>query len=244
MKIVFLVPYRSDIGGRRDDLWSFVSTWLEKHHWDWDVYTGASPPGPFNRGAAINNAARKAGDWDVAIVHDIDNISDPTTLRKAVKRSYESGRCVFPFSTYLYLDQYSSDRLMSEDNWFVAPERRSDGSFPYMIIERHRSGVQVISRSAWDKIGGYVELTGWGYEDSATEILLKVFVGPVEHLEGTAYHLYHESLTSSADGKNMWGPINRNILGDIMSLQMLPDQLRAYLQEGGHKIPNDQHNSI
>jgi hypothetical protein len=225
VRVVILVPYRSD-GGRRDDLWFFTRMWLGNHH-TWEIFEGESPEGPFNRGAAINDAARKAGDWDVAVVHDADNISDPDTLERAVRRAHETKGCVFPFSTYVYLDEYSTDRLMAEDNWFVCPDRVRWG-----LISEHFSGIQAIARTAYDQVGGFPELDGWGHEDGIMATLLRAFTNGIDHLEGGAYHLYHGGHKDSQ--RKIYGEINRQVLADVMALSVVPDQLRAYLRAGGH----------
>jgi hypothetical protein len=229
MKVVVLVPYRGD-GGRREDLWFFTKVWLDRNHPNWEIFQGESPEGSFNRGAAINDAARKAGDWDVAIVHDADNISDPDTLELAVQRAHETGGCVFPFSTYLYLDEFSTDRLIDQDNWFVAPLRER-----WAVISEHCSGIQVLSRTAYDKVGGFPELEGWGHEDCVMGQLLKAFAGGTEHLWGAAYHLWHGDGSDPERAK--YGDINRQVLADVLALSVVPDQLKEYLRTGGHPIP-------
>lgn len=229
MKTVVLVPYRGDDGGRRDELWLFTRMWLQRNH-TWGIFEGKSPDGPFNRGAAINDAARQAGDWDVAVVSDSDNICDPDTLRQAVARAYETSGCVFPFGSYIYLDEYSSDRLMLQGNCFVSPIRQWWG-----VIPGHSSGIQAISRTAYDQVGGFPELEGWGYEDCVMGMLLKVFTNGVQHLSGSAFHLYHED--GSDPQRKHHGEINRQILADVMALSVVPDQLRDYLRSGGHPIP-------
>ena len=228
MRTAVLVPYRSD-SGRRDELWKYTEEWLYYNHYSWPIYLGESPEGPFNRGAAINDAARQAGGFDVAVVHDADNISDPMLLERAVQLAYEDRDCVFPFSKYLYLDEPSSNRLIYDDNWFVAP-----GTDSWSILPRHLSGVQAISHAAYDAVGGFVELEGWGHEDIIMGTLLKTFTAGVRHLEGVAYHLYHGDTSPE---RKVCGEINRQILADVLSLAPVPDQLRMYLQEGGHRIP-------
>jgi hypothetical protein len=235
MKTVILVPYRSDDGGRRDKLWDYTRDWLSEHHSGWPIYVGESPEGPFNRGAAINDAARKADEhferWDVAVVSDADNICDPMTLRRAVRRANQFGGCVFPFDTYMYLDERSSRLLVENDRWFVAPVRQRWG-----IIPEHCSGIQAISRIAYDKVGGFPELQGWGHEDLVMSTMLKAFASHYEHLRGSAYHLYHGDGHDDPE-RQKYGEINRQILSDVMALAMLPDQLREYLRAGGHLIP-------
>lgn len=228
MDVVVLVPYRSD-GGRRDELWSFTRRWLEDHH-RWEIHQGYGPEGPFNRGAAINEAACKAGDWDVAIVSDGDNICDPQTLERAVGRAHETKGCVFPFDTYLYLDEYTSNRLMSEGNYFVSPITQWWG-----VMRGHHSGIQVLSRVAFDQVGGFPELEGWGYEDSIMSLMLRAFTSGFEHLQGSALHLYHGDGVDPT--RKRYSDINREILADVMALSVVPEQLREYLQTGGHPMP-------
>ena len=226
MKVVFLVPYRSDNGGRRDELYAFTRGWLEVHHPNIPIVLGESPEGPFNRGRAINDAARKADDdefWDVAIVHDADNICDPSALERAIIQAHATNGVVFPFSDYLYLDRFSSDRLMNASVFFVAPEQRIGGFTG--VVHEHTSGIQVFSRGAWDKIGGYVELSGWGFEDNCTGILIKTFVGPIQHLEGGAYHLHHESVTSPIDNKRSVAAINKHFMDRLTEMEGNPARI-------------------
>lgn len=231
MKTVILIPYRSDHGGRRDELATFTEAWLEKHHPEWEMYFGASPDGPFNRGSAVNNAAQDAYRWDVAIVSDADNICDPITLRAAVELADETKGCVFPYDTYFYLDEYSSNRLIAGESWFVSPIRKAWG-----INLNHHSGIQAISRTAYDQVGGFPEMEGWGYEDSVMAEMLKAFTSGLQHLRGSAYHLYHGDSDSNPD-RAIYGPANRQILADVMALSVVPDQLRDYFRKAGHPLP-------
>jgi hypothetical protein len=230
--VVILMPFRSD-EGRRHELMSFTRDWLRRRHPRWQLVLGESPDGPFNRGAAINDAARKAyQDWTVAVVHDSDNISDPATLERAVERAYEKQGCVFPFETYFYLDEYTSDRLMNEGNFFVSPIRQ-----PWGMSREHCSGIQAISRVAYDQVGGFPELEGWGSEDWVMNIMLKAFTSGTEHLPGSALHLYHCKSDGSDPEMLARAANNRQILADVMALSVVPEQLREYLKAGGHPIP-------
>lgn len=231
MKKVILVPYRSDNGGRRDELWDYTRRWLTKYHETWPIVVGESPEGPFSRGAAINDAARKAEDWDVALVSDADNICDPRRVREAMYRAHQFGGCVFPHSSYLYLDEGSTNNLVMRDSWFVAPISQRWG-----IISKHCSGVQALSRVAYDKVGGFPELQGWGHEDMVMATMLRAFTQHYEHLDGVAYHLFHGDGHTDPE-RQKYGEINRQILSDVMALEVLPGQLREYLQAGGHPIP-------
>lgn len=187
MKVVFIVPRRSD-GGRRDQLWAWTSRWLEQHH-TYPIIEGDSPEsdGPFNRGRAINRAANSTP-WDVAIIHDGDNISRPETLHQAVEDAHTTGQTVYPFTYYHYLDEHSSELLMTTGEVWPAP----DPTRATPTLLKHFSGVQVIPRTAWEKIGGFPELSGWGAEDTILSTLLDVFAGGQKWLPGATLHLWHE----------------------------------------------------
>ncbi|OBY33478.1 galactosyltransferase-related protein [Mycolicibacter kumamotonensis] len=232
MRVVILVPRRGD-GGRRDELWCFVEGWLRRHHRDWMIYEGDSEPGTFNRGAARNNAARSAGEWDVAVFHDADNISDPQMLEAAVRRAHETGGCVFPYSAYMYLDQFSSDRLMQEGNFFVAPQTED-----WAVMHDHASGVMALSRKAYDQVGGFAELRGWGYEDDVMAVMLRTFTAGIEYMQGSAMHLWHPRGLTVDPTCEIYAAINAEVRDKVRALQGKPDELRKYMASGGHLVPN------
>jgi hypothetical protein len=236
-KVKVLVPYRSD-GGRRDELWGFVESWLGNAHPGWPVVMGHSPLGPFNRGAAINVASEHAGDWEIAIIHDADTLTSPWQLRRAVQhidRGHFS--VVYPFETYTYLDKWSTQTLLdghgyvsTKEHWFLSPE--DDGqNFRTTVRHHHVSGAVVVSRAAWEAVGGFIELEGWGAEDQIMHHLFKTFADKEPFWSyGGAYHLWHPA--------NRGGAVtNHRILSDVMALTAVPDQLRQYLRDGGHPIP-------
>jgi len=57
-EVVVLVPRRAD-SGHRDSLWAFARAWWLQQHPDWPLFEGVHEYGPFNRAAAINQAADK-----------------------------------------------------------------------------------------------------------------------------------------------------------------------------------------
>lgn len=240
MKVVVLVPRRGD-GGRRDELWDFTRAWLEANHPDYEIVTGDSPAGPFNRGAAINAAARAAGDWDIAIVHDGDNIVPPEQLREAVKRAHYTKVMHYAHDAYYYLDRRSSDRIMAgPDHWWVVPQIYN-GKVGYRehLLHKHISGVQAVPRSVWDATGGFVELTGWGSEDSIFAVLANTLGGGVEWVYGPCYHLFHDH--AAADVERGLVAENRKQLMNIKRLEKTyprhPESLKEELRSMGHPVP-------
>jgi N-terminal domain of galactosyltransferase len=234
MKTVFLVPYRPD-GGRREDLWLFVWRWLRAKH-PHDIILGESPPGPFNRSAAINHAAHKAGNWDVAIIHDADTLADPHILEAAITQAHNTGGCYFPFTTYHYLSPDATTQLLAHSgSIFLATDhtRPDNGLRPH-----HHSGIQAISRKAYEAIGGFPNpCQGWGAEDAIVEELLRTFHQPPEWLPGAALHLYHHPHGGDGRGEDPNTRRNRQILRQVIIRRRRPDQLRTYLETIGHHVP-------
>lgn len=231
---VILIPWRSDDGGRRDKLYAHVQKWLIHLHPEWPQQEGTSSEGPFNRGEAINDAALKAGDWEVAVIHDADTIAEPQTLKKAVSRVKETGGTVYPYSTYLYLDRPSTNRLLDGSSWMVAPEHQSDG-FTRSVRYHHCSGISVMHREAYEAIGGFIELSGWGAEDQVVNVLLNTYSLAPEWLEGGAWHLWHAQHRN--DPSDELQEANHDVLAQVSVLAGRPMEMRDYLAKGGHTVP-------
>jgi hypothetical protein len=232
----FAIPYR-ETDERRAELSAYVLAWIHGHHPEWPTHEGESPAGPFNRGAAINDAARKAGDWDALIVHDADNICDPETLRWAVRMAIATGKVYYPFETYTYLDKFTSDRLMHKGNWFIAPELHPQHVFQTTVRRKHYSGIQVIPRQTYESAGGYIELTGWGAEDAIMNTIFETFGPGVEWLSGGAFHLWHHAWRNNPkDADNVR---NHRIWADVHHIAQHehPIALRQYLATVGHLVP-------
>jgi hypothetical protein len=101
MKAVILVPYSRD-GADRELNWNTAhAEWMAL---GWPVYTGTSEP--FDRTRARNDAARRAGDWEVALFADADIILDSLSQAyKAVTTAYEHGWYTVAYSKLHYLSE-------------------------------------------------------------------------------------------------------------------------------------------
>lgn len=236
-RTVILVPYRSDDGGRRDELWAFVSKWLHNNHWGWDVWLGESPSGPFNRGAAINDAARKAGDWDVAIIHDADTFLPQQQMCRAQAHVVRAGGVCYPYQSYIYLAERCSDFILAhpDGHWFIEPEHHPLFGYSTTVRHQHVSGVVVIDRESYCQVGGFIELEGWGAEDQIMHALYQTFTVGAQWRPGGAYHLWHPANRNDPADKNNVN--NHAILARVQQMSTHPELLRKYLQEGGHLIP-------
>lgn len=178
-RIVILVPWR---GGeeRREWLWDVCRPWLER--FGWPIYTGDSV-GPWARAAAVNAASSAAGDWDLALVADCDTIADPGSIYRAMDWIRSTGGAARP---------HAERWMLTKEGSLLAAQRGPSAIKPEHLGKLYPGGgLLVITRAAWDKVGGYDEdFIGWGYEDSAlTMSLMKL--GLWERLPGEAWHLWH-----------------------------------------------------
>jgi hypothetical protein len=199
VRTVILVPYRPD-GDHRDQLWGFTRGWLTRHHLGYPIHLGSSPPGPFNRSAAINQAATAAGDWDVAVICDSDTVVPPAQLEDAVAHAHDTGLLTSALTTVAELSRTSTAALLADEQIDVTTlgkirTRRKD--------DLTQSSVIAVPRALWDAIGGFDEqFSGWGCEDNAFWIAATLHSGAAQRghrtdgtprrIHGAAYHLWHE----------------------------------------------------
>lgn len=185
MKVVVLVPRRAGIEDR-DRLWEFVSRWWATEHPEWTIHVGASPEGPFNRGAAINAAARAAGDWDIALVVDADVVADPAQVTAAVERAATTGRMTLAYSNYFALDDHTTAQIL---DGFNGDWRRGVRT----KMAHHCSSILAVPRALWDQAGGFDErCQGWGHDDVIFAHVCRVLGGGIERVDGPVWHLFHK----------------------------------------------------
>jgi hypothetical protein len=175
VRVVTLVPWRPG-EPFRERHWRYVREHLETL--GYPIFTGDSV-GAWARAEACNNAAKAAGDWDVALITDADTILESTAVRRAVNVVSKSGGAARPHDRRYMLSLGASKMLMS--NGTVSEK--------YLRWTAPGGGALVIARSTWEEVGGYDErFVGWGYEDSAMNISL---VGQWRIIPGVSYHLFH-----------------------------------------------------
>lgn len=215
-RAVVCVPWR---GGNehRERCWRLV-----RDRWDelgLEIFTG-DVPGPFNRSAARNAAARDAGAWDVAIFVDADTLGEQAVVTAALERAATTGRIVVPHDEYLGLSAGGTADVLAG--------RRAGWSRVTKRIERAPLGVLVVPRSAWDTLGGFDErFVDWGGEDVAFGIAARTLVG-IDRLAGRIWHLWHPMDPTKRDYVRAGGTDLRN---RYSAAAKDPDLMRALLAE-------------
>lgn len=215
MRVVILVPRRED-GGRRDQIWEWVRYWLVQHHPDWPIFEGTDDDDVFSMATARNNAARAAGEWDVAVIVDADTIAEPTAIEAAVLAARTSRKIWLAGDVRMRMDETSSDRILSGGPWFPRPEgeRHPKGNvIDETCYGEPSSGVFAIGRPLWDAAGGYLEsLQGWGWEDLVFITQCYVVGDGMDWVRNsTLLHFYHDRTPLTTDtkrNKHVWDQLH------------------------------------
>lgn len=200
--IPLLVPRRPD-GGPRDLLWAFARPWWQNQ--GFQPHEGAQPDaGPFNRGAAINAAARaaaRAGDWDAVVIADADVVLDRASqAEEARDRAVATGRLTYAHDHLTMLDTEATDLVLQGD----------PPSFVVGGLTRHPntwSQCLAVPRRLWEAVGGFDErFVGWGWDDLAFMSACWALGGGIERVRGDAYHLWHPRTWEENEGNPGHGP--------------------------------------
>lgn len=220
---MILVPRRAD-NGHRDNLWKYC-----KEQWSvygYDIYEGDHLEGPFNRSAAVNAAARLAGDWETAIVIDSDVLVDGHNVRQAIELSEKTGRQVFPFRDYRALNEKGAKLVLEGFNGNWMPHVRA-------TFKDNRSACFVIPRRTWDKVGGFDErFVGWGWEDLAFAFAVSAAAGNYLRLSGDLWHLWHPKNPENDKSAPLY-LANRDLCVRYMEHQYWWGEMKVLLSEPG-----------
>lgn len=196
---VLLVPRRAH--PERDKLWAYARSRWERHFPDLEIAEGYHEDGPFNRSAAVNTAARLAGDWDFGIVIDGDVLCSARNVTEAIQTAHHTGRVTYAHTRWRGMSEYWTKRLLADRRDLGSDLDRDEMD---LYVERTNpiswSCCIVFPRAVFDDLGGLDErFRGWGFEDMA---LQSVIVGLYGHdrIGGDVIHLWHDR-TTPGDGR-------------------------------------------
>ena len=181
MRVVTLVPWRA--GGDQRRIWCWDVTRPALEDLGYEVFTGEPPFPEWARAHAVNAASAAAGEWDVALVADADTIPDPASIERAIWWVTQTGGAVRP---------HMERHMLNPKGSIVIAQRGPEALDAQHYTRRFPGGgLLVLTREAWDAVGGYDErFIGWGYEDTAMNLALLTKVG-WDRLPGHAWHLWH-----------------------------------------------------
>jgi hypothetical protein len=220
---VILVPRRAD-NGHRDMLWNYC-----KPYWGnfgYPIYEGDHLDGPFNRGAAVNAAARLAGDWETALIIDSDVIVGEAQVHDAIHLAEKLQRLVFAFRTHQALNHIGAKKVMDgfKGNWL-----------PYVrnVQYDNKSACLVVPRKVWDMVGGFDErFVGWGFEDLAFAYSCSAAAGNYLRIGGDLWHLWHPISRENNHASPLY-LANRDLCSRYVEVMYSWEETKALLSEPG-----------
>lgn len=233
MKVAILAPWRPGSPDRQK-LWDFSRTRWEQINPDWTIYEAPGPiDGPFNRSAAINQAAALAGDWDVALIIDCDVIANPQAVRYGVELAHSAGQMVVTHDERVMLSKEGTPKVLAGEtgSW------RAPGMVERIWHDSVSCSVAV-ARPLWDRIGGFDELfIGWGYEDSAFRIAAETLLGtPLIRLSSELFHLWHP-LSPETNKRSPTLAANRVRMDRYLEARWNTDAVQALISEATAPLP-------
>lgn len=190
MRVVILVPWRTD-EGHRERLWGLARARWERLFPEWPIVEGHHEDGPWNRAAAVNRAAREAGDWDIALVVDADVMLSRSQVRAAVATAQRAGRVTWAHREWVELTRAATEGLVRH-GVPLAPELDFDDEDVRKRNPISWSCCMAVPRAVWDALGGMDErFVGWGGEDTAFAAAVQGLHG-YERIEGPVWNLWHD----------------------------------------------------
>lgn len=223
MDCVVLVPRRPEPW--RDKLWGYVRAAVVDGLDRPVIVEGRSLEGPFNRSRALNEAARVAGVWDVAVILDADTVPDFDRLLDAVDLAAETGKLVCPQDVFRSLTREGTKAVLAGGCAIAEAPKRWD--YP-----RPKSSCIVLSRALWEQTGGFDErFEGWGFEDASFYHACEALAG-VERLEGPVWHCWHPR-SGEKDPASEAYRANEALGARYKAARHDPDAMREILSEPG-----------
>lgn len=189
-KRAIIIPWRTDNAERERNL-QFVLDWYRPLALPLAL-ADADRDAPFNRAASRNDAAKVAGDWEVALFADADCIADLGVVAKAFNLADETGSAVLPHDDFYSLSERGTKELLQNGIEELTVKLGLKYTGQTKIANSWMpSGALIVPRAAYDAIGGYEEgYKGWGWEDTSFLFDLNREVG-VLRLAGPLFHLWH-----------------------------------------------------
>lgn len=187
-RVALLVPFSSD-DPSRNRIWLHIKKWLEDSL-KMPIVVGEhfpETPADYNLSFARNDASFKAGDWDVAIIHDADTLINPQQILDGVKLAYETGAVTYPFTERWELDFAGTEKLLKDDS--------SDWAKHLKKYSRNQplGGCMIVRRDLWELVRGFdTGFVGWGHEDGGFAMACETLSGKkLKRIKGNSLHLEH-----------------------------------------------------
>lgn len=242
--VAFIVPRRPD-HGHRDRLWAHARARWERDFPGVPIIEGHHIEGPFNRGAAINQAAAET-DAGVLVIIDSDVMLKRSQVLAAIERA-QAGVVTWAHRRWREFSETATMRTLADRRLFGPEFEDVDLD---LLVERTNpiswSCCQAVPRDVFEDMGGFDRrFRGWGFEDGAWAALVR---GRYrwDRIEGDVINLWHprsperivlgESAKTASDDyvrnallgrRYMVAAIRDHRVGDQLGEDRLSDELAA-----------------
>lgn len=211
---VVWMPFRGD-GAWRDR--NFDVAYQQAESLGFQVWVHDSGDDPFSIARTWNQLGERDG-WDRAIRWAADFVmvgTAPILEALAVDHHY-----VFTFDQVSTLDGSQTRRV------------RRRGPEPYPTSRLPFGGINIITRSMWEDVGGFdPRFLGWGHEDRAFVHAVEVLHGPRVRVAGHMLNLWHPKRRQRPNDEYFRRQeANLEIWREYEAITD-PDELRAYLRD-------------
>lgn len=174
------------------------------------ISDGRTGTAQFNRHAAYNRGAHQTN-ADILAYVESDMLLDHTQMDQAVELAAQQPRLVVPFTERHELGPTESE--------LVRQYKAQPHSLKAHIIKpkpRRTGAINVISRHAYQLVGGYDEaFQGCWWDDRSMHIAFDTCTNPTVWVDGPSWHLYHlpgytgshlttEDKAATAANKHRW----------------------------------------
>lgn len=223
MKPVILVARRAGVP-ERDQAWEYVRPWWEQFGWQVEVVEDPGPK-PFNRAWCMNEAARRAWPWDVALFVDADVIEEnPEQVHQAVQSAWRTGNYTVAHTSGKDFTKHGTELLLAGADFDWDSQRAE-----YRKVCDSR--VNACRADLFMEVGGFDErYEGWGHEDYSFAIACETFSAK-DFVPGTSWHLWHPKMLPIARNTLEW-KTGYLIARRYMAAAGDKDRMRAVLDEG------------
>jgi len=239
-KTVLLVPFSSK-DQSRILIWQHVKKWLDQTL-DYPLTIGEHfprTPDTYNLSLARNLAAQKAGDWEVAVIHDADTVIGPQQIIAGVEAAYETGAVTYPYDERWELDFTGTKMLLADEN----------SNWQHHLTQYTRNqplgGCIIVRRDLMELVRGFdTGFVGWGHEDGAFAIACQMLSGKLlQRIPGKSLHLEHV-LAPAKQPNNPIYLANKARIDRYIQAGNQPDGNKAIRKLRDESIATDQASGI
>lgn len=172
-EVSVLVP----VGGsdpHRKAAWAYVRHWYTAHHPDFEVVCGVLPPGsPWCKAEAVAQAARQAA-GHIFVVADADSFA--SGLGEAVAALDSGYAWAMPHYTVHRLSEAATAQVFQGHDPLTFPRTRGWYAQP-PYVGFPGGGITAVRREVYESAPMDPRFTGWGQEDEAWALALRVLHG-------------------------------------------------------------------